>query len=270
MERILTDKMNYLAEKYDIDLFLITYEQSGHPLSFPIHSNIKHIDLDVKFYTTHGHSLIKRLFMYLQMRHQFKKRLKDVYIRQSFNEDYSLATLTVECDLVGSAPILYGLASPKGDVIATSESTDPTFTIEIQNPLMWNDETPYVYTLFLTVEDEIVPFQLGLCEVKIENKVFLVNGKGVKLRGINRHDSNPETGYAVDMAHMTRDLYILKQGNVNAEQGEGGQNAVDCQSCLALPDPDIGFLVVFFHDGFQVHGLFRDGVIFLFKQLCCI
>lgn len=90
MERILTDKMNYLAEKYDIDLFLITYEQSGHPLSFPIHSNIKHIDLDVKFYTTHGHSLIKRLFMYLQMRHQFKKRLKDVVSR--INPDIIITT----------------------------------------------------------------------------------------------------------------------------------------------------------------------------------
>ena len=143
-----------------------------------------------------------------------KNRLKDVYIRQSFNEDYSLATLTVECDLVGKAPILYGLASPKGDVIATSESADPTFTIEIQNPLMWNDETPYVYTLFLTVEDEIVPFQLGLCEVKIENKVFLVNGKGVKLRGINRHDSTVN-GYVVTTEQMVEDLLLLKRANVN-------------------------------------------------------
>lgn len=90
MERILTDKMNYLAEKYDIDLFLITYEQSGHPLSFPIHSNIKHIDLDVKFYSTHGHSLIKRLFMYLQMRHLFNNRLKDVISR--INPDIIIAT----------------------------------------------------------------------------------------------------------------------------------------------------------------------------------
>ena len=90
LERILADKMNYLAEKYDIDLFLITYEQSGHPLSFPIHSNIKHIDLDVKFYSTHGHSLIKRLFMYLQMRHLFNNRLKDVISR--INPDIIIAT----------------------------------------------------------------------------------------------------------------------------------------------------------------------------------
>ncbi len=143
-----------------------------------------------------------------------KNRLKDVYIRKSFNEDYSLATLTVECDLVGSAPILYGLASPKGDVIATSESADSTFTIEIQNPLMWNDETPYVYTLFLTVEDEIVPFQIGLSEIKIENKVLLINGKGVKLRGINRHDSTLN-GYVVTTEQMVEDLLLLKRANVN-------------------------------------------------------
>lgn len=143
-----------------------------------------------------------------------KNRLKDVYIRQSFNEDYSVATLKIECDIKGSSPVLYGLASPKGDVIATSESADATFCIEIKNPLMWNDETPYVYTLFLTVEDEIVPFQIGLKEVKIENKILLINGKGVKLRGINRHDSTLN-GYVVTVDDMKKDLILLKRANVN-------------------------------------------------------
>ena len=78
MERILTDKINYLAEKNDMELFLITYEQSGHPLSFPLHPKVKHIDLDVRFYSTHGHSLLKRVSMYSKMRKLFKKRLKDV------------------------------------------------------------------------------------------------------------------------------------------------------------------------------------------------
>ncbi len=143
-----------------------------------------------------------------------KNRLKDVYVRQSFNEDYSLATLIVECDLQGNSPVLYGLASPKGDVIATSESAEPTFEIEIQKPLMWNDETPYVYTLFLTVEDEIVPLQIGLKEVKIEDKKLLINGKAAKLRGINRHDSSLN-GYVVTVDEMKEDLLLLKRANVN-------------------------------------------------------
>lgn len=77
MERILTDKMNYLSEEPNIDIYLITYEQSNHPLSFKLNPKVKHIDLDVKFYTTHGHSLPKRTLMYLQMRSLFKKRLNE-------------------------------------------------------------------------------------------------------------------------------------------------------------------------------------------------
>lgn len=143
-----------------------------------------------------------------------KNRLRDIYVRQGFNDDYSLATLTVECDLVGSSNILYGLASPKGDVIANGESAASNFTIEIPNPLMWNDETPYVYTLFLTVEDEIIPLQIGLSEVKIANKMLLVNGRAVKLRGINRHDSTLQ-GYVVTTEQMVEDLLLLKRANVN-------------------------------------------------------
>ena len=143
-----------------------------------------------------------------------KNRLKDAYIRKSFNEDYSLATLTVECDLVGNASVLYGLASPKGDVIANGESANGSFTIEIENPLMWNDEAPYVYNLFLTVEDEIIPFQIGLSEFKIADKKLLINGKAAKLRGINRHDSSLN-GYVVTVEEMVEDLLLLKRANVN-------------------------------------------------------
>ncbi len=143
-----------------------------------------------------------------------KNRLKDVYIRKSFNEDYSFATLNVECDLVGDASVLYGLASPKGDVIANGESANGSFTIEIEKPLMWNDETPYVYNLFLTVEDEIIPFQIGLSEYKIVDKKLLINGKAAKLRGINRHDSSLN-GYVVTVEEMVEDLLLLKRANVN-------------------------------------------------------
>ena len=143
-----------------------------------------------------------------------KSRLEDVFIRQSFNGDYSEATLKIECEIRGNSPVLYGLASPKGDVIANGESENPVFEIQIKEPLMWNDETPYIYTLFLTVEDEIIPFQIALKEVKILDKKFLINNKAVKLRGINRHDSTLN-GYVVTVDDMKKDLLLLKRANVN-------------------------------------------------------
>ncbi|MBR0535702.1 MAG: DUF4981 domain-containing protein [Clostridia bacterium] len=145
-----------------------------------------------------------------------KVRLSDVYIRQAVSEDLSSCTLTVECELTDKAPVLYGLVAPGGNIINNGESADSTFTLEIHKPLLWNDEKPYVYTLFLTVEDEIIPFQLALRRYEIKDKMLLVNNKPIKLKGINRHDSSPDTGYAVDMAHMTRDLLMMKRANVNA------------------------------------------------------
>ncbi len=145
-----------------------------------------------------------------------KIRLEDVFIKQSFNDDFSLCTLHIDCTLTGNTPVLYGLASPKGELIAQGESNESKFDIEIQSPYLWNDEKPYVYNLFLTVEDEIIPLQLALKKAEIKDKKLLINGKPVKLRGINRHDSHPEKGYAVDMEHMVNDLLLLKRANVNA------------------------------------------------------
>lgn len=144
-----------------------------------------------------------------------KTRIEDAFIKQEFNEDYSLCTLTIDCTLKGNAPVLYGLASPKGELIAQGESEAPCFTVEIKTPLLWNDEKPYVYNLFLTVEDEIIPFQLALRKIEIKDKKLLINGKAIKLRGINRHDSTLN-GYVVTVEEMKEDLLLLKRANVNA------------------------------------------------------
>ena len=145
-----------------------------------------------------------------------KVRLTDVYIKQNVSEDLSKCTLNIECDLTNKTPVLYGLIAPGGMVLKNGESDSTNFSIEIDNPLLWNDEKPYVYTLFLTVEDEIIPFQLALRRIEIKDKKLLINNKAIKLKGINRHDSDCDTGYAVDIAHMTRDLLMMKRANVNA------------------------------------------------------
>lgn len=145
-----------------------------------------------------------------------KTRLVDVQIKQDINEDYSLATLNLDCQLTADTEILYGLVSPAGEVIKQGSSNDAKFSISIEKPLMWNDEKPYVYNLFLTVDDEIIPFQIALRKIEIKDKKLLINGKALKLRGINRHDSSPDTGYAVDLDHMKRDLLMMKRANVNA------------------------------------------------------
>ncbi len=145
-----------------------------------------------------------------------KSYLKDVYIKQNVTEDLSNCTLTIDCLINGSSPVLYGLADPAGNIIRQGESEAPVFNIDIDKPILWNDEKPYVYFLFLTVDDEIIPFQLALRRIEIKDKKLLFNNKAIKLKGINRHDMSPVNGYAVTLDEMKQDLILMKKANVNA------------------------------------------------------
>ncbi len=145
-----------------------------------------------------------------------KTHIEDIEIRQNIKDDLSSADITVNCTLSGKADILYGLADPHGDVAVQGESKEKSFTVTLNDPLLWNDETPYIYTLFVTVNDEIIPLQLALRTIEIKDKKLFINKKPVKLCGINRHDSSAENGYAVTLDEMKRDLLLMKKVNVNA------------------------------------------------------
>ena len=145
-----------------------------------------------------------------------KIRANDIEIKQEISDDLTLAKLKINCKLSKKCTVLFGLATPSGDLLKQGESENGSFEIKIENPLLWNDETPYLYTLFVTVEDEIIPFKVALRKVFIKDKKLFINNRAVKLRGINRHDSSAESGYAVTLFEMKRDLLSLKSANVNA------------------------------------------------------
>lgn len=138
----------------------------------------------------------------------------DIEITQRIPDSPDSAEIDVKCTLTGDAEVSYGLISPDGSVIKSGKSGSDRFTLKINSPLLWNDETPYVYTLFVTVGDEVIPLQLALRRVEVKDKKLLINGKALKLRGINRHDST-ESGYVVSLEQMKEDLLLLKRANVN-------------------------------------------------------
>ena len=97
-------------------------------------------------------------------------------------------------------------------------------TVFVQNyahPALWSAETPNLYTLVVKLTDaggkirDIVSTHVGFRDVKIVDGVFLVNGKAVKFRGVNRHENFPTTGHALTRADMELDMKRLKQANVN-------------------------------------------------------
>jgi len=144
--------------------------------------------------------------------------IEDIYTRTSLKDDFSRAIVTTELTLTGKADVSCCLVSPTGEEIARGTKTvDGTadFSIQIENPVLWSDEEPNLYVLYLQCGNEVIRQEVGLRRFEIKNKTIYVNGKKVKGKGVNRHDSHPQLGSATPMEHMLRDLHILKAHNVN-------------------------------------------------------
>ncbi|MHC4330283.1 MAG: sugar-binding domain-containing protein, partial [Planctomycetota bacterium] len=93
---------------------------------------------------------------------------------------------------------------------------------DVKNPRKWSAEGPYLYTLALTLKDsagkvvEVESCRIGFRQVEIKNGELLVNGKSIKLFGVNRHEHDPDHGRAVPVSRMIQDIKLLKTHNINA------------------------------------------------------
>ena len=76
LDRIISFKMNYLAEKLGYEVYLLTYEQGNHPFSFSLSPKIQHTDINVRFFTLNKYCFFKRVLFYINMRQNFRTRIK--------------------------------------------------------------------------------------------------------------------------------------------------------------------------------------------------
>jgi beta-galactosidase len=92
-------------------------------------------------------------------------------------------------------------------------------TVSVPKPRKWTAETPYLYKLLLTLKNEsgtvieVIPVNVGFRKVEIRNGRFLINGKAVLIKGVNRHEHDENTAKYVPLESMIR---LMKQFNVNA------------------------------------------------------
>lgn len=85
----------------------------------------------------------------------------------------------------------------------------------------WTAETPYLYKLFMTVEDdgqivEVIPQNVGFRNIRLNGETFLVNGVAIKFKGVNRHDYSPQNGRVVSREEIEKDIILMKEFNINA------------------------------------------------------
>jgi beta-galactosidase/beta-glucuronidase len=133
-------------------------------------------------------------------------------------------------------------------------------SLEISAPQKWSAEEPYLYTLLLTLASEngsvkeVIPFRIGFRKVEVIHQALFINGVAVKLQGVNRHETDPDSGHAVSYAAMLRDITLMKQNNVNTVRTS---HYIDDPRWLDLCDR-IGLYVVDEAD-LETHGMQFSG-----------
>ncbi|MEG1981734.1 MAG: glycoside hydrolase family 2 TIM barrel-domain containing protein [Clostridia bacterium] len=87
---------------------------------------------------------------------------------------------------------------------------------KVKNPILWNAEKPYLYTVIVSNKDEFIPFKVGMREIEISDKgEFKINQKPIKLRGVNHHDTHPTKGWYLSDEDLEKDIKLMKYLNIN-------------------------------------------------------
>ena len=102
----------------------------------------------------------------------------------------------------------------KGNIIGREKGCYAEFKID--NPTLWSAENPYLYTLMIRCGQEYIAQQVGIREITTNGRMILLNGKKLRLKGVNRHDSDPKTGSTISIAQAETDLRMMKESNINA------------------------------------------------------
>ena len=147
-----------------------------------------------------------------------KKRIEDIRVTPDLDANYQNGSLNVTLNLKGSGKVNLILEDASGKEVATTQATKGTATLEVENPHKWTAETPYLYTLYASLEgsNEVIPVKVGFRKVELKNAQVLVNGQPILFKGANRHELDPDGGYVISKERMIQDIQVMKQFNLNA------------------------------------------------------
>lgn len=176
---------------------------------------------------------------YLEDQDKFRMSgiFRDVYLLkrpQKSIRDYRITTkvesdkATVTLELTYSEPVetKITIENQNGVVVARGDAAqNGKVELLVENPVLWNTENPYLYKMILSTENEVIVDRIGFRTIEIKDAVLYFNGEKIKFRGVNRHDSDPETGCVVGVEQIKKDLTLMKQHNFNAIRSSHYPNA---------------------------------------------
>lgn len=162
--------------------------------------------------------------------------LRDFYVKTDFDENYKDSDLSLDVYVKN-----YGEKDEnvkiQASIISDTDKETPIGEIEgvakkgeqsvfnltqlIKNPKKWSAEQPNLYTLVMAIisDDQIITaksYEIGFKKVEIVGEKILFNGMPLMIRGVNRHDFDPDNGWAVPEERFVQDLDLMKQANINS------------------------------------------------------
>lgn len=138
----------------------------------------------------------------------------DYNIKTKINFDDNTAELEIK---VIGCDVHVELCSPDGKRLETMDVSDGVASVvSVDAPVLWSAESPSLYYLTITACDEIIGERVGFRSVTIEDGVLKLNNKPLKFRGVNRHDSYPDTGFYCTASQMEKDIVLMKRHNINS------------------------------------------------------
>ncbi|MGN1102827.1 MAG: glycoside hydrolase family 2 TIM barrel-domain containing protein [Huintestinicola sp.] len=152
-----------------------------------------------------------------------KERLENYRIKTILNADNSSAVFEIE--LTG-ADAEITLSDREGStVISAKISAGVKYSFEVSSPILWSAEKPYLYDFEIHTENEVIGEKVGFRSICIDNGIVKLNGVPLKILGVNRHDSYPDTGYYASEKQMRMDIELMKKHNINSVRTSHYPNA---------------------------------------------
>ena len=197
---------------------------NGHYVGFTQGSHL-FAEFDVTDYVNHGINTAEVVVYkwccgsYLEDQDFFRYNgiFRDVYILQRpqghiTDVDMIPTADAIRVKLDGTATVRV----KEGETLLTEAVMQDNFVFAPENPILWNAEKPYLYTVELERAGEIITLQAGLRSIEISDRYeLLINGQSVKLHGVNHHDTDPNRGWCQSEAELRRDLMMMKSLNMN-------------------------------------------------------
>lgn len=154
----------------------------------------------------------------------------DLHVRAELDASFTKGIVQADLKFLSSVPegstIVVKLHDKDNDVVASlnyrTSGLNQSFSLELDNPTLWNAENPYLYKLYIAVYNEhgalveVIPQKVGFRRFELVDKIMRINGERIVFKGVNRHEFNCRSGRSITKEDMLWDIKTLKQHNINA------------------------------------------------------